>query len=138
MEGMQQFWYVIGIAFLPFVISVIFATTHCGSKRIPWILDIVALLIGLGAYFLVESWVRKHAFLSLPFPSIRMIIAALFGYLGAAIALPVIYAILYAMPAQAPRPAVVEGGHGAGHGHGADAGHGHGHDHGHGGGHAGH
>ena len=123
---MQELWFIVGLGFLPFVISVIYRTTTAGSKKIYWFFDIVALVLAYATYFLVET--KLSGVLAPKLHAVGVLASVIVGYIAVAIALPLIYSILYSMGTEPPRPVVAAAP--AGHGH-ADHGHGHGHaDHG--------
>lgn len=121
---MGQLWWIVGIGMAPFIISVIYSTTHCGAKKIAWGLDVIAVIIALATFFLAQSKTELPLFHHLG--ALGVIASCVIGYIAMAIVLPLVYVILYAMPTAAPKHAVAEA---AGHGHGhGDHGHGHGHD----------
>lgn len=127
---MIEFWKLIGTAFLPFVISVIYICTKCGTKRIPWFLDIVAFALSIATFPLLRPIIDEKFHLVANLKSIGMILSCVITYVAIAIELPIVYTILYSMSFPAPKQPVVETA--PAHGHGHDA-HGHG-GHGHGGG----
>ena len=104
---------------VPFVMSLIVSNTHCGSKKIPWIQDIVAMILTCVVWWLVQSRLEGVLIGALG-ASIGTIASCIAGFIAMALAMPAIYMILYAIPANAPRTPVVEtpghGGHG-GHAH---------------------
>ena len=54
---------IFGYALLPFIISVIYGCTKCGDKKIFWMSDLLALGLGIAAYFVVQILV-SNAFIA--------------------------------------------------------------------------
>ena len=85
-----------GIAMVPFVVSVIYGCTSCGSRRIPWSGDMLALILGIGAYFLGQKIVEPILWDAIPLePHWPTLFSTLAGLLCMSIAFPLIYKILY-------------------------------------------
>ena len=86
---------IFGWALIPFVLSVIFGCTKAGSHRIPWPLDVLALLIGIGSYYLVFRIVEPMLWDAIPLePHWGTLAALLCGLIGMAVAIPVTYLFL--------------------------------------------
>ena len=90
---------IFGYALLPFLISVVYGCTRCGDRKIAWYKDVLAMLIGTGAFAIVQKVVGQmlidatgDAQLS---PHWAIMGADLAGFLATAIALPLAYRVLY-------------------------------------------
>ena len=85
-----------GFALVPFVVSVIYGCTACGSRRIPWSGDVLALILGVGSYFGVQRVVEPMLWDAFALePHWGSLISTLVGLLAMAFVFPLVYKILY-------------------------------------------
>jgi protein-S-isoprenylcysteine O-methyltransferase Ste14 len=90
---METLLTIVGIALVPFVISVVYGCTSCGSKKVWWPMDILALLVAIGVFFGV-FFLLKSGF-GEALGTAGFLAAALVGYLAVTIALLITYKVLY-------------------------------------------
>ncbi|MFT7618458.1 MAG: hypothetical protein ACI97A_002101 [Planctomycetota bacterium] len=55
MTGTEQIAVLYGWAMVPFIISVIYGCTSCGDKKVAPMKDILAIILGVGAFWGVSS-----------------------------------------------------------------------------------
>ncbi len=88
---------IFGFALIPFILSVIFGCTSCGNRRISWLLDLLAVGVGIGAFVVVQR-VAETALWSAFAPLAHhwgSLAAGLIGLVAMAVALPLTYKVLY-------------------------------------------
>lgn len=93
MELKIELMTILGYSLLIFVVSMVYGCTKCGSRKIPWISDMLAIAVGLGAYvacFEVASGILEEQW------NVWGTIASwILGYVATTVGICMSYKILY-------------------------------------------
>jgi len=87
---------VFGYALIPFILSVIYGCTSCGSRRIAWSADALALILGIASYFVAQRIIEPLLWDAIPLePHWGTLFSCLASLVVMSFAFPLIYRFLY-------------------------------------------